>query len=196
MRYYITINIFRRKDYISLGGNCSIAYQLNKNKLRHIAFPFDWCRISLNQLILVFNNKFEDYNSIYIHKYSTIHPSIETNNKGSYIVKNKNNIEFAHELLQDDPSNIDEMKDKILKRIQRLIDYKSPTFIRLETRDEKPDKYKLLLQILDKYYTNYKLIVISRIPINHSRIEWIQLKEYSEDWKYNYIKWNELLMNY
>ena len=38
--------------YISLGGNCSITYQLNKYKLRNFLSPFDWSKITINQLII------------------------------------------------------------------------------------------------------------------------------------------------
>ena len=32
-------------DIVSLGGNCSVAYQLNKLQLRYNSYPFDWCKI-------------------------------------------------------------------------------------------------------------------------------------------------------
>ena len=37
--------------YISLGGNCSITYHLIENNLRKKAYPFDWSKISIKQLI-------------------------------------------------------------------------------------------------------------------------------------------------
>ena len=37
-------------EIISLGSNCSVTYQLNKLGLRMQAYPFDWVKISLNQL--------------------------------------------------------------------------------------------------------------------------------------------------
>ena len=59
---------------ISLGGNCSITYQLNKYNLRQEAYPFDWAKVSINQLITVLENGFKDYcQTIKIMKFSSNH---------------------------------------------------------------------------------------------------------------------------
>ena len=61
---------------ISLGGNCSITYQLNKYNLREKAYPFDWCKISINQLLNVLENNFDNYvDTLTIKKYSENHNS-------------------------------------------------------------------------------------------------------------------------
>ena len=54
--------------YISLGGNCSVAFQLNRLKLRKKSYPFDWAKISLNQLLRVLENNFEDFEDIKLIK--------------------------------------------------------------------------------------------------------------------------------
>ena len=45
-------------EYISLGSNCSITYQLGKLGLRNNSYPFDWTKISLTQLIKILENDF------------------------------------------------------------------------------------------------------------------------------------------
>ncbi len=93
------------KNYIGLGGNCSVTYQLSKFKNRKVAYPFDWCKISLNQLINVLENNFdENYYLIEIKKLSECHKyfsEIENDiiNVNSFILKNKMNIQFAHEVI-------------------------------------------------------------------------------------------------
>ena len=55
---------------ISLGGNCSITYQLIKLNLRSEAYPFDWTKISINQLINVLENNFDGYSETLEIKYT------------------------------------------------------------------------------------------------------------------------------
>lgn len=48
-------------EYIGLGSNCSITWQLNKYNLRTKSYPFDWVKISLSQIINILENNFDDY---------------------------------------------------------------------------------------------------------------------------------------
>ena len=48
-------------EYISLGSNCELTYQLNKCCLRTNSYSFDWCKISLRQLVCVLTNNFNDF---------------------------------------------------------------------------------------------------------------------------------------
>jgi hypothetical protein len=77
--------------YINLGSNCSVTYQLNKHKLRTVAFPFDWAKISIQQLNLILQNNFDGYSDISIKYFSDKYPSINSSN-GSYVITNKYNI--------------------------------------------------------------------------------------------------------
>ncbi len=52
--------------FISLGGNCSVCYQLNKYNIRTVAYPFDWCKISINQ---VDNNIFNKRHNIDVYRH-------------------------------------------------------------------------------------------------------------------------------
>ena len=62
--------------FISLGGNCSIAYQLNKFDLRTHAYPFDWCKINSKQLLQVLKSNFKNYHILEFKKYSDNHKLI------------------------------------------------------------------------------------------------------------------------
>ena len=85
--------------FISLGGNCSVAYHLNDFALRDEAYPFDWCDIKINQLIKVLDDNFKDYNNLKIKKLSENH--LNEKEKSTYILNNDYNIKFAHEVLDN-----------------------------------------------------------------------------------------------
>lgn len=113
---FINKQIYQIMEYISLGSNCSITHQLSKLGLRKCAYPFDWTKITLNQLISILVDDFNDYSkSLEFVSISHMHPIIEyeieheTNNlsndlsndlisSSSLILTNKYKIKFAHEL--------------------------------------------------------------------------------------------------
>jgi hypothetical protein len=183
--------------FISLGSNCSVAYQLNKYDYRYEAYPFDFAKTGLNKLISVLETDFKDYTNIEIIKKSVNHKYIDKNiitDMASYIVKNYYGIQFAHEIMEKD---IDEFKIKLLRRIERFKKLKNPTFIRIETQKFKRDNYIIkmeeLIKKLEFYFDNFKLIIISDIPIIHEKITWIKLKDYTKDWTYSEIvDWKNL----
>ena len=191
--------------YISLGSNCSVAYQLNKYGLRKTSYPFDWCCLNINQLINVLENDFEDFENFTINnqrlKLSEKHlyiNNLDINNKPTYIITNKYGVKMAHELCEG--GDVDEMKEKIKRRIIRMnnnqrLDITNIIFIRIElnnlTQKNFEEKYTKLIKILDKKYPNFKLIIISknnRFIINDN-IYFYQLDKFSDDWKMDDLDW-------
>lgn len=190
--------------YISLGSNCSIAYQLNKYGLRKTSYPFDWCCLNINQLINVLENDFEDFENFKIKKLSDQHLDMESN-KPTYIITNKYGVKMAHELCED--GDIEEMKEKIKRRVIRMknnqrldiINDEPKIFIRIElnnlTQKNFEEKYTKLIKILDNKYHNFKLIIISknnRFITNMQSINYIyfyQLDRFSDDWKMDDLDW-------
>ena len=76
---------------ISLGGNCSITYQLIKLNLRSEAYPFDWTKISINQLINVLENNFNGYSETLEIKYMSDKHFLSNNEKLFHnLIKNMN----------------------------------------------------------------------------------------------------------
>lgn len=135
-------------EYISLGSNCSMTYQLNKYGLRLRAYPFDWVKINLSQLNQILEKDFNDFvESIELKKISQKHEyfgnskiedideflnqshntndnsiidnyKIDKEKSDSVILTNKYHIEFAHELA--DPNQIEYFKSRIESRIDRF----------------------------------------------------------------------------
>jgi hypothetical protein len=184
---------------ISLGSNCSVTYQLNKYNLRKQSFPFDWAKITIKQLNKVLENKFKDYDNIFIKKFSENHDS-------SYIVSNKYNITFAHEIFNK--YSINEFNQVLINRINNFITRKGVctcTFIRIELQpitESYIGELNKLIILLDTYFDNYKIILLidSECKINYEISPKIIIKKIVDfnnfiDWKMDYIDWYEIFYN-
>jgi hypothetical protein len=163
---------------ISLGSSCAVANYLKERNIRHNSYPFDWCKININQLNKVLAMRFHNFHDIKIVKYSDNHPylenysiennSIENNSIGSFVLKNDYNIIFAHEIINK--YDIDNFKERLLERINRFTLLESPTFIKYE----EPGKMKTtyiqnlieLLMNLSSYFKEFKLILV--VPENYN----------------------------
>lgn len=190
LKYFITVSVFRLINIISIGSNCAPAFHLKYYGLRNTAYPFDWCKIDLNKLIKVLNNDFKDFEKVCIQKFSHKHPSFVDNSDSTYMIKNKYNVKFAHEITNE--VKLNHFSTSILKRIKRFKNIINPCFIRLETGKVSNIKYNDLVDALDKYYSEYKLIIVSKEIITHPRIIYVPIGEYSQDWKYNSVNWKYL----
>ena len=190
----IYYNLFIIIIMISLGGNCAVAYQLQKYNKRNKSLPFDWCSIKLNQLNKVLSNDFKNYNNFTIYKKSTKHLK---NNQESYILKNDYNINFAHEIINK--YDIKTFKNIMTIRIDKFRKLINPTFIRLEINNlssKQMIKYKDLIKNLDKYFCNYNIILITKndLPFTDKKIKIFKLNSFSSDWKYNNFNWQDLFI--
>lgn len=184
-------------QYVSLGGNCAVAFQLDKFNKSHKRYPFDWCNMTLHQLIDVLNNNFHNFEDINVVKKSLNHVCFKTNDDYSLILKNKYNIKFAHELLNDD--NIIEFKQKIKRRIERFNNLKCPIFIRLELFNKSKEylekNYEKLLKVLKSRFDNFYMIIISNkeIEIIDKHVIFHKFENYDNDWKYDNLDWKMIL---
>jgi len=120
-------------EYISLGADCSVAYQLRIHNLRRTAYPFDWCKCKINQLLDALKCKLTNFETIEIVKLSVNHPKLdfeisdtktsaedetEKNTSSSYIVKNIFGMTLAHELTSSTQLPI--YQSRIIERIIRF----------------------------------------------------------------------------
>jgi hypothetical protein len=195
LRYFITVNILIRKPtFVSLGYNCSVAWNLNKLNIRKDSYPFDWSDISLSKLINVLSNNFVDYEKIEIIKLSEKFKYFGEFEKDipTFILKNKYNIKFAHEVISK--IELSEFSNKLLERIKKFKKLINPIFIRIE-KDNINDYNELSLQ-LDKYFDNYKLIIISKTKLTkyNSIYKHITFNDYV-DWQYSNLNWSEIIKN-
>lgn len=185
--------------FISLGGSCAVAFQLNNLNLRSISYPFDWCKITIKQLNSVLENDFKYFNELNIKKLSTNHSSIDNIHSSSYLLENKYKCKFAHELVNLD--NLPRFQDKLLKRIHKFRNLKNPTFIRFEN-SKFYNNYQLdlqkLISNLKSIFNQFKLILIVPNQYKIIKIKYIHkiiyFNQFDHDWKYNKIKWDLIFL--
>ena len=186
--------------FVSLGGNCAITYQLNKYKLRNQAYPFDWCRISIKQLINVLENNFKHYHHLSIQDISNKHQKYDNKNNilsyESTLFKNSYGILFAHEV--DDIEILSESLKRRIQRFKSITD--SITFIRLELSRPNGLFMKNLVSlciVLYKYFTRFRIKLIIHksfeeyyVPLDNVDIYYFE--EFCDDWKFEHLNWNEI----
>lgn len=116
--------------FVPIGSDCEVAHFLRKNKLRKYAFPFDWCVSTPDMILNVLKNKFVGFlDDIYIGK--PIKRYLFTdNNENTLRVDNtiiyplickKYKILFPHDCSNIDDAEINNIRDKYKRRIQRLL---------------------------------------------------------------------------
>lgn len=172
---FITVNIFIRKNlYISLGGNCAVSWNLRRLFLRKESYPFDWCKMNINKLNSVLENNFDGFSNVNIKKFS--------DNHNSCIYKNKYNITFAHEMV---------IYEKLEERIVRFKALKNPTFVILKT-DNKCIDIDVLIKNLQRYFVDFKIIIISKIFISSMFVKYVKLDEFNDNWKYPNVNWRSI----
>lgn len=209
-------------EYVSLGGNCSIAYQLHLHKLRNYGYPFDWSSSTITQLIEALKNNCNDFgSSLNIKTFSSSHPYIElydiTKDKmlkqsGTYKCVNKYGFKMCHELLNKD--NIEVLKETITRRTLRLYDLKNSSkdkliFVRLEMKVINVENYILKLKNLIEYLTiisgdkpfvlkiilykiNNDIIIIKDKYIDKNLVEFYFYNSFDSDWTMSRINWKEI----
>jgi len=186
------------EQIISLGSNCSVTYQLNKYNLRMQSFPFDWAKITVKQLNQVLESKFKHYENVFIKKFSENHDS-------SYILSNKYNITFAHEIFNKYNNSIEEFNQVLIRRINNFVSHKGNIkFVRIELQpitESYLDELNKLIILLDTYFDNYKIILLidsnSKIQsINKIIIKKVVNFDNFIDWKMDYIDWYDIFHNY
>jgi hypothetical protein len=196
-------------EFISLGSNCSVTYQLDRLGLRTQAYPFDWSKVSLIQLIDVLSNNFIDYTeSIKFIKESYSHPIVDLvdskdsyfSNSGTIIVSNKYGIKFAHELASR--YGVEEFRIKIKTRIDRFRNLSTCKnkikFIRIELSPIKStwkSQITQLINLLDMIVKTYELVLIINsqnifeFPPN---IKIYKFNQFNPDWKMDLLNWNDI----
>jgi len=203
-KYFVTVNILIYKnefpEFISLGTTCATAYQLNKLGLRQHSYPFDWAKIDINKLNLVLKNNFLEFENIKIKKLSDNHNYKNTNDEfisesSSYILSNKYNITFAHEVTNID--KLDYFKNKLLIRTNRLLSRRDNFIIFILFNPvNKIINLDLLIENLNLYFHNYKIIYINKFqPVCKYPIKWFQSDVEYIDWKYDNINWHSAIYN-
>lgn len=186
---------------ISLGSNCSVTWWIRYYKLSHYALPFDWSAFTIQNLIAVLENNFDDFcESLNLCYISNKHHTLE--NEPSAVIKNKYNFKFAHEVLKTD--ELDKFKISISNRICRFNEIcKTNTetiiFVRIElgiiteTYVKHLNKLTELLNLLNDNYIIKLILHKKSLQINIPKIKIYYFDDFSPDWKMPNINWKSIL---
>jgi hypothetical protein len=183
--------------HISLGLDCSVAYQLKKFGLRTYAFPLDWVKIkSLDSLQLIIQDNFSN---LLKKNWSTFEQSdkyfaLQDSDKKSLIgIRcNETNVIIPHESIQHE-IDINEVHVNLQRRVQRFQDIMQSRhfkyiYIGFDTKDaEKSIKsIKNIQSILETYYVAETFQIV---PINYSLYT---CTDQDFSWHRNYIDWSAI----
>jgi hypothetical protein len=193
----------KRKEIVSLGSSCSIAYQLQKHNYRISSYPFDWIKVNkLENIITCLKNNFEDFipniaeqEGKLTNKYPFIEDDIyENNDIMTKIVRNKYNMDFVHDFREN---NYMQVIEKYKRRINKFMDNKNKIYVRLE---ENPKKLKIEeIEKLLEIHGDIKLHIILSNP-NKEKLDILKYKNPSiifiedntkfDNWQRNNFDWN------
>lgn len=188
------------KKFISLGCDCSIAYQLTQLGLRNESYPLDWCSTpNLDTIIKLFQTNFKDFANFSRYQIKT--QSVENFNSNTNetlyldtIIKSYYKLyhpiyklTLPHEY-NTDKIDIEKFEHKYTKRIDRLLSIldnedNEIVFIRLGNSKEQ-EKIKDLEKIL-----------LARCKCKFN-ILYINYDDYKTDkftWYRDYIPWKSIL---
>ena len=195
--------------HIPLGGDCSVAYQLQLHGIRTASWPFDWCRCSITQLVECLLNDFQKFSNFEIVASSSVHPEIDEAGNllsgGSYIVKNGYGMHLAHELT--DLRKLEVYRGRIGERIARFQmalsnSASSIHFIRKENGKIKKSYMEHLAKLLSLLpghciltlvvHTSSAELLDSVATQYNSRLRIVYYQEFEADWHAPSIDWTSI----
>jgi Icc-related predicted phosphoesterase len=173
--------------YVSLGPDCSLAYQLKEADLRTIALPFDWCVTkNINHMIKdILENNISSFFDKDSWKFKELKGENHLIESGSEIARFRlihkiYKCEYPHELIKLEDFDI--FIEKYKRRIERFQNLDSENkkliFVRLGNYDSE------LETILKEYYKNFY------------KIKYIDISGYEfYSWKRENINLVDLIIN-
>lgn len=190
-------------EFISIGSDCSTAYQLNKYGLRTAAYPFDHVRIKkLSTICDIINKQFAGYVDFEVkskkncYQYtSDIITDIKSTNK-TIILKNEYGVIFPHDCSHTE--QIPSIIEKYRRRIDRFMSlaHKDIIFIWYEPIKIKMTDIDSFISIINRINPKlvWILVIICRdIPMNsYKNVKFIiDDKEYI-DWTRSNLDWSNI----
>jgi len=145
----------------SLGGNCAAAHNLLYKKLRTVAFPFDWTYFNSDEAVYKLAEGFKDNFKNYALKenFKELPVNPDHSDKIQY-EDTYGKIIWANHFQYDSDKNhnYNEVKEKLDRRFQRLVDSVNKAhkilFIFSTSFQVKPDAFLYLISSLNKMYPN------------------------------------------
>jgi len=164
--------------YISIGGDCAVAYQLRKLNLSNEAYPFDWIKINkINMITDSLQNNFSNFFEYELKEGSDLFMNFEYETKSRIHLKLKNGIILPHESNQF-IFDRKEYENKYTRRIERFNKIVTDKMIRkiFVRADDKilNEKEKSQLEFEFKKYgcENFDIVYINYKMYNTNNFTW------------------------
>ena len=191
-------------QYISLGCDCSVSYQIRKYGLQTMGtLPFDWMKLDkLQDLLSILDDNFAEFAKFDSYIVKTQADNFENFNMNSEkekvlsrrrLIHTKYKFTLPHEYVND-TLNIEHFETRYARRIdrfQRLVKDSSikKIFVRLSgNKESKEIKNKMYLEeCLFRYgFKNFEVVVI-----NYNDYDSLIPNEFT--WQRDYIPWKKTL---
>ena len=174
--------------YIPFGSSCTIAYQLEKHKLRKSSYPFDWILSDEKAIYNILNNEFKNFiDQEYLqvkntsHNFPIIDESWNNDKKNTIRVFHKlYKIHFLHDFRNID--DIDIVREKYNRRIKRFLDCMrnqnlKKIVVHIGNNFDRQKFHELFIKL---NFKNYEIKNISYTEIG-----------YTSDWMMNEFNWKQ-----
>lgn len=170
-------------DFIcSLGGNCAAAHNLLYKNLRTVALPFDWTYFNSDEAVYRLADGFRDdfKNYALISNFKELPVNSEHADRIQY-EDDYGKIVWANHFSynEDREKNYREVKEKLDRRFQRLVDFvkksKKILFLFSVSFEIKPEAFLNLITVLNKIYPD-KLFKIRVLSFGAKKIWNIKMK--------------------
>ena len=205
--------------YISLGYDCSVAYNIRKLNLAREALPFDWMKIpTINSIISILQNDFDGFCEINQYDikpqsanfaYCGAHDNSSSASMLTNISNIKSNFKLIHKKygfilpheFNGDVLDITKFKAKYTRRIERFRAYTKSTlhdvyFIRLDNAntDKQLEKYKInQIKLNTTLKTYFSIVNLKTVYINeYTFINLLDITTFQ--WTRQYIPWADILI--
>lgn len=188
---------------ISIGGVCCVAYHLRKKGIVSEAYPFDWIKIGMGDLIKLFERDFKDFTNkkhFFPIKTSDKH-SVDSGDSIITGHKKYPSIRFCHDFNTEAPfeDQLNGVMEKYTRRVERLREFlytnSNMVFVRYQTKNVTEDTFRKFKEIVQsKYDITVELRVVYYFPKKlPTKIKfWIDNKV-MDDWKTCHLPWKEIL---
>lgn len=187
---------------VSIGGVCNVAYNLRKIVKVSEAFPFDWIKISIGDLIAIFENDFKLFLTKK-HYYQIRISDKHFVDKGESIIvghRKYPSIKFCHDFnnVDDFDTQLNNVIEKYTRRIDRLkkmfVDNETVILVRYQLTKITDEALAKLVDIIEtKYDVKVELRIIFYFvkDVKTKFMFWIDDK-IMDDWKCEHLDWKEI----
>ncbi len=191
------MNFFKKDIYIPIGSHCEIASYLRHIGYRKEAFPFDWTVTPIQSAMELINNDFEDFlkkdNLVFLEPTNRLlfkENGIDVNVCEDIITPvfdKKYHILFVHDFSKDAENEYDIVKEKYLRRVERLKEILKDKTIKINLiyDNKKPNEWQEEQYQKANYIFNTLVNdELNALKVNRQNIQIISFDKFKKNTKF------------